>query len=103
MGSEEYPGFVCGTVNDIFGFFISGPNPAGGNYMNQNLALIPGTNLPVSINTVNNGSSFGGGAVTCYDGTYSNFMNPNPAPISSVSNIAYNEITAVCFARSTPY
>ena len=98
MGSEEYPGFVCGGVNDIFGFFISGPNPAGGNYTNQNVALIPGTTLPVSINTVNNGGS--GIAATCYDGTYSNFMNPNTSPISSVPNIAYNEITAVFEAKA---
>ena len=41
MGSEEYPSFVCSSVNDIFGFFISGPNPLGGNYVNQNVALIP--------------------------------------------------------------
>lgn len=98
MGSEEYPDFVCGVVNDIFGFFISGPNPGGGNYVNENIALIPGTNLPVSINTVNNGGS--GAAVTCYDGTYSNFMNPNPSPISSVPNIAYNQVTGVLEAKA---
>lgn len=98
MGSEEYPTYVCGSVNDIFGFFISGPNPAGGNYVNQNVALIPGTNLPVSINTVNNGGF--GSAVTCYNGTYSNFMNPNPSPISSVPNIAYNELTRTLQAKA---
>ncbi|KXJ04386.1 hypothetical protein AC249_AIPGENE9558, partial [Exaiptasia diaphana] len=43
FASEEYLEFVGGTVNDAFGFFISGPNPAGGNYTNQNIALIPGT------------------------------------------------------------
>jgi gliding motility-associated-like protein len=98
MGSEEYPGFVCGGVNDIFGFFISGPNPLGGNYVNQNVALIPGTTIPVSINTVNNGGS--GGAATCYDGTYSAFMNPNPAPISAVTSISYNQLTRVLQAKA---
>ena len=98
MGSEEYPTYVCGSVNDIFGFFISGPNPLGGTYNNQNIALIPGTNVPVSINTVNNGGS--GSAATCYDGTYSSFMNSNPSPISSVDSIAYTELTQVLQARA---
>lgn len=98
MGSEEYPTFVCGNYNDIFGFFISGPNPAGGNYVDENIALIPGTNLPVSINTVNNGGS--GGAITCYDGVYSNFMNSNTTPISAVPNIAFNEITSILTAEA---
>lgn len=53
FGSEEYPEFVGGGVNDAFGFFISGPNPSGGNYANKNIALIPGTSTPVSINDVN--------------------------------------------------
>lgn len=55
LGSEEYPEFACGQFNDIFGFFISGPNPNGGNYLNENIALIPGTTLPVSIKNINKG------------------------------------------------
>ena len=52
FGSEEYLEFV-NSFNDAFGFFLSGPNPTGGNYIDQNLALIPGTNTPVTINNVN--------------------------------------------------
>ncbi len=54
FGSEEYPEFVGGTVNDAFGFFLSGPGISGP-YTNSavNLALIPGTTIGVSINTVN--------------------------------------------------
>jgi len=59
FASEEYNGFVCNGYNDVFAFFISGPNPNGGVYTSQNLALIPGTNTPVSINTVNNGNPNG--------------------------------------------
>lgn len=59
FGSEEYSGFVCNGYNDVFAFFISGPNPNGGVYTSQNVALIPGTNTPVSINTVNNGNPNG--------------------------------------------
>lgn len=52
FASEEYPEYVGSTYNDIFAFFISGPGIVG----NQNIALIPGTNLPVAINNVNAGS-----------------------------------------------
>jgi hypothetical protein len=53
FGSEEYPEFVC-NFNDGFAMFLSGPG-INGSFSNNatNLALVPGTNIPVSISTVN--------------------------------------------------
>ncbi len=51
FSSEEYINAVCGPYNDAFGFFISGPGITG----SRNMALVPGTNIPVTINSINNG------------------------------------------------
>jgi gliding motility-associated-like protein len=56
FASEEYPEFVCSSYNDAFGFFVSGPNPSGGNYNSVNIATVPGTTTLVAINSVNGGS-----------------------------------------------
>jgi PKD repeat protein len=53
FGSKEYPTFVGSSFNDVFAFFISGhayTTPT-------NIALVPGTNTPVSINNVNAGTN----------------------------------------------
>jgi gliding motility-associated-like protein len=57
FASEEYHEFVNSNYNDVFGFFLTGPNPQGPYYNNRNIARIPGTQMPVAINTVNNGFS----------------------------------------------
>jgi len=51
FASEEYNEFVYQGFNDVFGFFMSGPN-----FPKRNLALIPNTNTPVSIDNVNGGN-----------------------------------------------
>ncbi|PLX13415.1 MAG: hypothetical protein C0594_01210 [Marinilabiliales bacterium] len=53
FGSEEYPEWVNSSFNDVFAFLLTGPNPAGGTYNNTNIALIPGTTLPVAIDNIN--------------------------------------------------
>ncbi|MBI5217977.1 MAG: choice-of-anchor L domain-containing protein [Bacteroidia bacterium] len=70
FASEEYNEYVGTAFNDAFAFFISGPGISG----TQNIALIPGTSTPVTINNVNNGTNSGyyhdntGGLNLQYDG-----------------------------------
>ncbi|MBL7778416.1 MAG: choice-of-anchor L domain-containing protein, partial [Chitinophagales bacterium] len=98
FASEEYPEWVCSQFNDVFGFFISGPKPGGGNYTNQNIAIIPNTNLPVAINTINAGvpgANAGGG--TCSGSNqslaYSSLYKNNLSPVNPV--IVYDAQTHV--------
>ncbi|MBP1629741.1 MAG: hypothetical protein H6Q15_634 [Bacteroidetes bacterium] len=72
FASEEYPNYVCSNFNDVFGFFIDGPYipgtntyatgfPSAFNLRWKNIAIIPESypEQPVTINTVNGGSSAG--------------------------------------------
>ncbi|NLL28211.1 MAG: hypothetical protein GX259_05390, partial [Bacteroidales bacterium] len=78
FASEEYPEYVCSQFNDVFAFFLSGPNPLGGNYNKRNIARIPGTNLPVAINTVNPGvSGVHGKPANCTSLAYSSYYVDN--------------------------
>jgi gliding motility-associated-like protein len=56
FGSEEYPEFINGNYNDIFAFLVSGPGIVGDPNLNnaKNIAIIPNTNTPVEINSINN-------------------------------------------------
>jgi len=58
FASEEYPEFICTEFNDAFAFFISGPGISG----SKNIALVPGTQIPVAINTINSGIIIPSGA-----------------------------------------
>ena len=108
FASEEYEEYVCGTVNDVFGFFLSGSNPAGGIYVNENIALIPDpldptmyTNTPVSINTVNPGVvGSNGNESNCSDidpnwADYNVFYTPNVT-----NTYEYDGRTVVLTARA---
>lgn len=50
FASQEYPEFVRSPFNDGFGYFVDGVN----------IAKVPGTNLNVSVNTINNGNNDSG-------------------------------------------
>lgn len=101
FGSEEYMEFANSSFNDVFGFFISGANPTGGTYSNQNIAFVPGTGTAVSINNVNlgaNGQFYfdngnGNGSGTAPDGStvqYDGFTVPLTATAAVVCGQTYH-------------
>lgn len=81
FGSEEYPEYVSSGYNDAFGFFVSGPNPSGGNYSNYNLARLP-NNAIASIDNVNPSTNSAyyvnntGGTTIQYDG-FTTVLSPS--------------------------
>ncbi len=97
FGSEEYEGFVCSSYNDVFGFFIEGgteyPTPT-------NVALVPGTDVQVSINTVNIGVADGINAdciLTNSEYYVDNGNGQNPDPNSTIQ---YDGFTTVLTAQA---
>ncbi len=76
FASEEYNEYVCSLFNDAFAFLISGPGIVG----EQNLAVVPGSGDPITINTINNGNVGTSGTATndpCVT-TNSAFFNMTP-------------------------
>jgi len=82
FASEEYPGYANPTspYNDAMGLFISGPSISG----TENIALLPITNDPVSVQNLNNGwdGSFAGpcnncSSFICNYATFPVFHNPH--------------------------
>jgi hypothetical protein len=83
FGSEEYPNYSCTNFNDVFAFFLTGPGYPSA----TNLAVLPNTNTPVTINSTT-------GFSTC---------NPNhPYFINNVNGPkpAYDGLTTVLSAQA---
>jgi len=99
FGSEEYPVYNCSQYNDIFAFFLSGPGYA----IPTNVALVPGTTIPVTINSINNGTvnTAGGGVLTnCTSlGTGSPFTSLY-VNNSASTTITYNGLTSLLKAKA---
>jgi hypothetical protein len=84
FGSEEYLEFVDAGFNDVFGFFISGPGFAGPyEFGAENIAVIPGTAIPVTIDNLN-------------DEDYSEYYVNNDGGL----DIQYDGHTVVLYARA---
>lgn len=96
FGSEEYPEWVGSDYNDVFAFFITGPNIQNGI---QNIAQLPGGGGTVAINNVNNGANNTGPCVNC--AYYIDNGDGNSAPQNgSPQFIQYDGFTTVLTARS---
>ena len=81
FASEEYNEWVCTQFNDIFAFYVTGPNPTGPDYVKKDIALVPGKSIPVTINNINNGSPGANSTGNCGDLTNSAFYIHNePGP-----------------------
>jgi gliding motility-associated-like protein len=106
FGSDEYPTYV-NSIYDVFAFFVTGANPAGGNYNNLNIALVPNTNQPVNIGTVNNGTTNAGPCTNCAyyinntGGTtiaYNGITTPLLARVATVANQTYHFVLVIADA-----
>lgn len=92
FASREYPAFTCSSFNDVFGLFISGAGIQGP-FTNDaiNIALIPNSDTPVGVNTVNSGFPSAGNPANCLeanpnfvnDSVY--FINNNPPLPNSIN------------------
>ncbi|MFA8449199.1 MAG: choice-of-anchor L domain-containing protein [Bacteroidales bacterium] len=105
FGSEEYNSYVNKGFNDVFGFFISGPGLSGPYSNNsKNIALVPGTSDPVSIDNVNCGQNDNykikptGPGKNC---KYYRFNDMFPGVSGSEKAIEYNGFTTVFVAQET--
>jgi hypothetical protein len=75
FASEEYLNFVNTQYNDVFGFFLDGVN----------IAVVPGTSTPITVNTINPGTN------SAY---YKNNINPSPF------DLEYDGFTTVLVAQA---
>lgn|GEM_PF-1640858 len=97
FASEEYPEFVCLGLNDVFGFFVSGPGYAA----NTNIALVPGAYYPVSVDHVNNVGGCGPYSAAHYvagnfnNTQYDGFTVPLTACINTVPCATYTITIAI--------
>ncbi|HMN04789.1 MAG TPA: choice-of-anchor L domain-containing protein [Flavobacteriales bacterium] len=96
FGSEEYPTFNCSPqYNDVFGFFLSGPG-INGPYTNNaiNIALVPGTTLPVSIANIHGPENFG-----CPPANQQYYVNNGNGPhiaLDGLTTVLRAEAAVVC-------
>ena len=96
FASEEYPEWSPSSYNAAFGFFLWGPGitgpytlggyPAGG----SNLAIIPGTTVPVTINNLGPGA-----------GQYPQYYTNNLGGAAYGTAIQYDGTTVILSANAT--
>ena len=85
FASEEYNEWVNSEYNDVFAFFLDGTN----------IALIPGTTTPVSVNSVNGGNPLG------VDASHpESFNNNDPSDGGPFYSFAFDGFTDVFTAQA---
>ena len=101
FGSDEYLTYVNTVFNDVFGFFVSGPgitgpyaSPAGFPNGSVNLAVVPNTNLPITISTIHPGLN----AQYYVPGGPGNTLNGYTTPIPITFNVECGETYHFKFA-----
>ncbi|HCP41531.1 MAG TPA: hypothetical protein DIT65_07030, partial [Cryomorphaceae bacterium] len=95
FGSHEYDGYTCSNFNDVFGFFLEGSYINGttaptGQTIVRNIATIPGTIIPIAVNTINSGSPSGS-----YPASNCTSANPNFVAHSTYYNASNGSITTL--------
>ena len=95
FGSHEYDGYTCSNFNDVLGIFLEGPKVDSlialpGSSVIKNVAVIPNSNIPVAVNTVNSGSPSGP-----YPAMNCSSANPNYVSDSQYFNSSNSSITTL--------
>ena len=81
FASEEYIDYINSIFNDVFGFFVDGVN----------VALVPGTSDPITINTVNSSTNAG---------FYRNNVDNNNGIPNLGLDLAFDGLTTVITAQA---
>ncbi len=110
FSSDEYLTYINSVFNDVFAFFVSGPgitgpfaSPAGFPGGAQNVAVLPGTNTPITISTIHPGLnaafyvSNAGGTTHTHNG----FTTPIPVELSVQCGETYHFKFAIADCQDT--
>lgn len=95
FASEEYNEWTYSQYNDVFAFYLESAD--GVSFPKQNLALVPGTSIPISVNTVNGGSPYGDP-----NASYPEYFNNNAMDEGGafLGEIGYDGFTDILTARA---
>lgn len=101
FASDEYPEFVCSDFNDVFVFNLIRTDE-NGNEAAENLATVPDTDSPVSINSINSGMWGNRPQVIplfCFE-PYGSLENTDLFLVNDTLPMVYNGFTKVLTAKA---